>query len=366
MHGHKEPMMIDYPLISADDHLDLEAIAPTMFTDHAPARLRDRMPHVVPGEDGEIWTIDGKVIGPSGRRPSGRVDREPLGLRPGEPHGRMELMDRDNVQTHVIFGPATGFTFADDPEIRLACTQAYNDHMLDFAAVNPRRLVPLAMMPGQSAAAATAELLRCVRAGHRGVLLPLYETDGLPFGGAWEGFWAAANETKIPVNFHLGGGSMKLKSKLKSWTMPAMVSIVAMQMDEALATIIFSGTFDRFPDLRVVFGESGIGWVPYMVNRMDACCRKYNGKTEDIKLKRLPSEYYGSNVLHTYEEDDLGLAAIDVIGADAVMWASDFPHGDSTWPHSHGIIEKSALTRLDDESRRKILHGNAARLYGLD
>jgi len=358
--------MINHPLISADDHLDLEAIAPTMFVDRAPARLRDRVPRVVPGESGNVWMLDGRVIALSGNRPGGLVDREPLGLRPGEPHGRMELMDRDNVQTHVIFGPAAGFTFTQDPEIRLACTQAYNDHMLEFSAVNPKRLVPLAMMPGQSAEAATAELLRCAKAGHRGVLLPLYETDGLPFGEAWEGFWAAANETRIPVNFHLGGGSMRLKSKLKSWTMPAMVSIIAMQMDEALATLIFSGTFDRFPDVRVIFGESGIGWVPYFVNRMDACCRKYNSKSEDVKLERLPSEYYGYNVLHTYEEDDLGLAVLDVIGADAVMWASDFPHGDSTWPNSHEIIEKSALSQMDEASRRKILYGNAAKLYGLD
>jgi uncharacterized protein len=358
--------MIDHPLISADDHLDLEAIAPTMFVDRAPARLRERMPHVVPGEDGPQWVIEGRDLGPSGRRPGGRVDREPLGLRPGDPHGRMELMDRDNVQTHVIFGPPTGFTFAEDPEIRIACAQAYNDHMLDFAAVNPKRLLPLAMIPGHSPDAATAELLRCARAGHRGVLLPLYESDGLPFGPAWDGFWAAANETKIPVNFHLGGGSMRIKPKLKSWTMPAMVSIIAMRMDEALAAIIYSGTFVRFPDLRVVFGESGIGWVPYHVRRMDACCRKYNSKSEDVQLKRLPSEYYGVNVLHTYEEDDLGLALIDVIGADSVMWASDFPHGDSTWPRSHEIIEESALSTFDAESRRKILYGNAAKLYGLD
>lgn len=359
-------MMTDQALISADDHLDLEAIAPNMFVDRAPARLRERMPHVVPGDDGPNWVIEGKIIGPSGRRPGGRVDREPLGLRPGEPHGRMELMDRDNVQTHIIFGPATGFTFAEDPAIRLACTQAYNDHMLDFDAVNPKRLLTLAMMPGQSPDDATAELLRCARAGHRGVLLPLYETDGLPFGPTWDSFWGLANETKMPVNFHLGGGSTRLKANLKSWTMPAMVSIIAMRMDEALAAIIFSGTFDRFPDLRVIFGESGIGWVPYHVRRMDACFHKYNSKSEDVQLKRLPSEYYGSNVLHTYEEDDLGLALIDVIGADSVMWASDFPHGDSTWPNSQAIVAKSALSKLDAESRHKILYGNAAKLYGLD
>jgi len=358
--------MIDHPVISADDHLDLEALAPAMFVDRVPQGLRARVPSVMPSEDGAVWMLDGRVIGPSGRRPTGRVDREPLGLRPGEPHGRMELMDRDNVQTHVIFGPPSGFTFVADLEVRIACNQAYNDHMLEFSAVNPKRLVPLAMLPGHSPEAATAELLRCARAGHRGVLLPLYETDALPFGEVWQSFWAAANETKIPVNFHLGGGSMRLKSKLKSWTMPAMVSIIAMQMDEALATLIFSGTFDRFPDVRVIFGESGIGWVPYFVDRMDACCRKYNSKSEDVKLARLPSEYYGSNVLHTYEEDDRGLAALDVIGADSVMWASDFPHGDSTWPNSHQILEESAIMQLDEASRRKILYGNAAKLYGLD
>ena len=136
-----------------------------------------------------------------------------------------------------------------------------------------------------------------------------------------------------------------------------------MQLDEPLCGMIFAGIFERHPRLKLVLGESGLGWIPYLLERMDHEYAKYNPLAEDVSLPDRPSEYFRRNVLVTYEQDDLGLDLIDRIGAANVMWASDYPHGDSTWPHSREAIRTSKLSALDESSRRRIVCENAAQLY---
>ncbi|MGE0383172.1 MAG: amidohydrolase family protein [Gammaproteobacteria bacterium] len=358
--------MFDHPLISADDHFDLDAFPPSLFTDRVASKLRDSVPTVVQHADGPMWSIGGRLVGPSGRRPGGQITHAPLGLRPGNPAERLEEMDRDRMYTQVIYGPPNGLTFVDDPALRVECVRAYNDHAVQFNAYDPNRLVILALLPGHAPEAAIAELERAAKIGLRGVLLPLYESPTLPFGPAWERFWAAAHAAALPVHFHLSGGASRLAPKLKSWEMPAYTSIVAMQMDEPLSALIFSGVLERYPGLKVVFGESGLGWVPYLIARMDQQFGKYNSRSEDIRLSARPSEIFRRQVLMTFEEDDLGISLLDRIGADSVMWASDFPHGDTTWPNSHKVVEHSHLSRIDAGDRYKILCGNAAKLYRID
>ena len=138
-----------------------------------------------------------------------------------------------------------------------------------------------------------------------------------------------------------------------------------MQLDEILAGMIFSGILERHPAVNVVLGESGLGWIPYVLERMDHEYHKYYDRTEDVRLGSLPSEFFHRQMVATYEVDELGLELVDRIGADNVMWASDYPHGDSTWPQSQQAIEESGLGQLDPESRRKIVWDNAARIYGI-
>jgi len=130
--------------------------------------------------------------------------------------------------------------------------------------------------------------------------------------------------------------------------------------------LIFSGTLDRHPNVQVVFGESGLGWVPYVLGRMDEQHRRFRDVITTDALSMTPREIFDRQVFMTYEEDDVGLQLIDQIGASNVMWASDYPHGDSTWPRSREAIAESALSRLDAGDRRKIVCDNAARLYQID
>ena len=147
--------------------------------------------------------------------------------------------------------------------------------------------------------------------------------------------------------------------------MTAMVSVIPMQLDEVVAGVVFSGILERHPTVRVVLGESGLGWIPYVLERMDHEHRKYYDLTADVRLSMLPSELFRRQVFATYEEDELGLELIGRIGTDNVMWASDYPHGDSTWPHSHQAIEESWLGKLDAATRQKILWDTASTIYGI-
>ncbi|MGH9186370.1 MAG: amidohydrolase family protein, partial [Acidimicrobiales bacterium] len=245
-----------------------------------------------------------------------------------------------------------------------ACYRAYNDWAREFNAFAPERLVVLAMLPGHEPGEATAELRRVVALGHRGAMIGLFESDRPLFEDEWDGFWATAGDLGVPIHFHLGGGLHSLRPDPGSWRHPAMIAVVPMQLDEALSGMIFAGVFQRHSDVRLVLGESGLGWIPYVLERMDHEFAKYRDRV-DRPLEAPPSEYFRKHVFATYEEDGLGLEMLARIGARNVMWASDYPHGDSTWPNSLEAIATSGLATLDEASRRRILWDNAAELYHL-
>jgi uncharacterized protein len=349
-------------IISADDHLDLNVLPPRLWEERLPLEFRDRAPTVVETPEGPCWSAEGRILGPSGWRPKGLVSVEEHGFRPGQPEARLEDMDRDGVWAQVIYGPPTGLLLQDGG-LLAACEQVYNDWTAEFNAVSPNRLVALPLISANSPAEARAEMVRVAGIGHRGVLLHRGGSKPPIFEPEWEEFWTEAAACGLPIHVHLGGGLHSLRPQGGSWRQPAMVSVVPMQMDEILAGMIFSGILERHPNVTVVLGESGLGWIPYVLERMDHEYHKYYDRTEDVRLSSLPSEFFHRQMIATYEEDELGLGLVDRIGPDNVMWASDYPHGDSTWPHSRQAIEKSPLSRLDAATQRKILWDTAARIY---
>ena len=351
----------DEPIISADDHMDLHVLPPRLFVDRVPVAVRDRAPAVVDTDDGPCWSVEGRIVGPSGRKAAGLLAADAHGFRPGTPEHRLEDLDRDGVAATVVYGPPFGLTFVDDREVRAACARAFNDWADEFNAVDRDRLAVLAILPVHSPAAAAEELRRVAALGHRGAQLGFFEAEEPPFVDGWDPFWATADEVGIPIHFHLSGGMHSLA--FVDWQRPAAVTVSPMQLDEALVGMCFSGVFARHPNVRIVLGESGLGWLPYLLDRMDHEFHKYRDATVG-RIDEPPSEYFHRHLFLTYEEDPIGLAFLDRIGADNVMWASDYPHGDSTWPNSRAAIAESRLGDLDAATRRKIVFGNAARLYG--
>ncbi|MBV8950624.1 MAG: amidohydrolase, partial [Actinobacteria bacterium] len=180
---------------------------------------------------------------------------------------------------------------------------------------------------------------------------------------AWDRLWDAAQQTGLPISFHIKGGtSSNLSYQLGKWQSAAYASVLPLQLDEPLAIMIFSGALERHPGLRLVLAESGVGWLPYFLARLDGEWRALRDKL-DYAPSVPPSELFRRQVIATFEEEPLAPELIPLLGADSCMWASDYPHTDSTFPNSREAIETS-LGALPDGDRRKITATNCARLYG--
>ena len=319
-----------------------------------------------------MWVCEGRTIGRSGLPPHadsvrmfsaiGRAGIDDDGSRAGRPDLRLTDMDRDGLAASVIYGPLSlGFTVG-DPKLQDVCFAAWNDWAVEeFNATAPDRLCVLAFLPGHAPDAAAAELERCAALGHRGAIISAFDVD---LGDrAWDRLWSAAEETGLPVSFHIKGGtSSGLSYRVGKWQSAAYASVLPLQLDELLAIMVFGGALERHPRLTLVLAESGVGWLPYFLARMDLEWEALRDKL-DYAPSISPSELFRRQVFATFEEEPLAAQLIPMLGADVCMWASDYPHTDSTFPESHDAIERT-LGSLPDADLHKIVASNCARLYG--
>jgi predicted TIM-barrel fold metal-dependent hydrolase len=357
-------------IISADDHMDLSTLPQDLFAKRLAPRWRELGPKVVQGPESLVWAAEGKTLGISGKRPpsavpyaTNRAGREDDGFRPSTPALRLEDMDLDGIQAEVIYGPPLGFPL-ENAELKAAVLAAFNDWAAEFNRHAPDRLCVLPMLPVHDPAATAAELERVAELGHRGALFNAFQCAKPTWDRAWDPLWAAAADRSLPISLHLGGGMSMLKSQTGSWITAAVATVSPMQLDEALAALVLGGVLDRNPGLKIVLAESGIGWIPYVVERMDLEYNKHfvHGNVKDMTLDRLPSAIFRDQVFVTFEEDRLGARMIPLIGEDNVMWASDYPHPDSTFPNSRKEIA-AAFAGLPDSVREKATRETCARLY---
>jgi len=354
-------------LYSCDDHLDLWNLPRDVWEDRLPGRLRERGPRVVDSGDSAWWTCDGAVMGPYGlqviMRGYSAITRAGIaddGFRASNPKLRLEDMDRDGVWASVVYGPNLFGLPIQDPELKAAALAAYNDWAAGFNGHAPDRLSVLPVLPTHAPDAATAELQRVARAGHRGAIISPFEfrcTDR-----EWDRLWSAAEAAAVPVSFHIGHGTSQVRVAPGSWELAAFAAVGAIQLDEPLAMMIFSGVLERHPGLRLVLAESGIGWLPYFVHGMDQTAEKHVSKTQDYRLRAKPSEIFRRQVYATFEEEPLGPSLLPLLGPRNFMWASDYPHPDSTFPRSRAAIAE-AFAGLDAAFVEQVTATNCARLY---
>jgi predicted TIM-barrel fold metal-dependent hydrolase len=280
-------------------------------------------------------------------------------------------MDRDGVEGQVLYNGLPGLNRL-DPELQVECIRAFNDWTIDFAKARPDRLISLGYMPTHSGEAAAAELRYCAKQGLKGVQFLPFDAYRPVWHAMWEPLWQAADETGLSVGMHLGGGQWS--TARSEWAKEpgaqkrgagAMGRItVPNQLDEVLVSMVMCGAMDRYPNLRVVIAECSIGWIPYILEKMD---RKYaemhpTGRDDAPDLKLQPSEYWRRQMYATFQEDPVGVKFLDMIGEDNVLWASDYPHPDSTWPESHPTNE-AVFQGLPATTARKILRDSTRRLY---
>jgi len=377
---------MNYRIISADDHIDLQWLPKDLWQKRVPAEWRERAPNVVDTPDGPYWVCSGDRWDPWGGRKGaagaqgGRRTAlekggvlEPGVLRPTTTALRLADMDRDSVDATVMYGPIVPLLIA-DPELRRVCYRAYNEWLAEFCATASDRLVGAGLIPIDDAKSAADEVRHLKQLRLRTGMFLAARVDVPLWDESWEPLWEAAAETGIVIGFHLGGGLRTVTfsgpKASDPGNMGVRVACSTLQMDEPLAAVIFSGALERHSRLRIVLAETGIGWLPYMVERMDDSYQRFLDAGDfwrahgGLQLTMAPSAYFRRQVWATFQIDHVGLRLIDVLGDDRVMWASDYPHADSTWPESQKAIAAN-FKDVADPARRRILCDNARALYGL-
>jgi predicted TIM-barrel fold metal-dependent hydrolase len=377
--------MSGYTIIDVDTHL---TESPDAWTSRVPASMRDRVPRVEQDPRGrDIWMIDGQrssfagMTATAGRGdfrefPPTYADMHPAAYDAKE---RLAYMDEVGIWAMVLYPNVGGFGSQQflrlgDPELMLACVQAYNDFQTEWASADPRRLLPITSTPFWDIAAAVDEVRRCAALGHRGILFTGEPHKfGQPLLGdrAWDPLWETAVELGLPISFHIGSGNMEggiTKAMLEAYGKMAAftASSVEIFLKNAvqLTDLLISGVLARFPEIEFVSVESGIGWIPFVLEALDYQFLGNRVAEERPDLDMLPSEYFARNVYGCYWFEQVApRRLIDKVGEDRILFETDFPHPTSLFgAEVHERIE-AGLSDSTPEQRRAILWGNAQRLY---
>jgi predicted TIM-barrel fold metal-dependent hydrolase len=369
-------------IVSVDDHL-IEP--PTLWESRLPSNLRDLGPRATDTADGVVWELAGErfptsIISAAAGLP--KEERTFRGMhwddiRPGcyDPAERVKDMDLDGVAASLCFPTFPGFggtrfQILNDRELGFACIQAYNDFQTDeWAASAPGRLFPMVLLPYWDPAKAAEEIQRTAAKG--AVAITFSENpsrQGFPSihdrDGYWDPVWAAAQEAEMPLCIHFGSSSWVITTSEDS---PLIVGSVAAPLNSQLAFTdwLLSGLFERFPKLQVVFSESYLGWVPFMLEHADRHWSNHFAWAFDrASLPRKPSEYFQTNVSVCLVYDPFGASQIERIGVERVLAEADYPHPDSEWPNTRKVLA-ACLAHLSVADQTKVLRTNAERLFRL-
>jgi len=365
--------------ISADDHIWEH---PTTWTSRVEARFRDRCPQLRDVDGVDWWVYNGEPVRKVGTGAAALIEGRGEVARYFDapeaayvPAARLAAMDEDGVAAQVLFPQAAGFgggpfvSTEGDVDLRLACIRAYNDWLVEeWSDVSPR-FVAQCLAPMWDVDLAVAEVRRAHALGHRAVVWTAGpQAYGFPHFNDpyWDALWGTLQELDMPCCLHIGSAKpthqvwdqfpeMRRLSVSSTMIITSNVNVVA--------NLLFSGVLDRFPALKFVSVESGLGWVPYLLETAD---HQYEAQhLWDDGMSMRPSEYFRRNCYVNFWFEASGIALRHMIGIDNIMWESDFPHPTSTYPHSRKAIE-SSLSGVPVDEQKKMVETNAARLFRID
>ena len=358
--------------VSADSHVNPLA---DMWGEYLPEEFRDRAPTVERTDEGDFEVFEGQrrpmmaLAAAAGRRPEEytmsvrRFDE----VRAGgwEPGPRVEDQDIDGVDAEVLFGAAVGAPLPSrDPELVRAGYTAYNHWLADFCSYAPDRLIGMAYIPcddpdGAIAEARTQRRVACGRGapapaagrrlGSRGVGAAVAHDRGARMAGA------------LPRR-RVGEHRHRRRRVAGAFINGLVASKFNMPL--SLGAIVFSGVLAEHPDLKLISVEGQIGWIPFWKYYIDHVYEKHRWH-QDVHLPELPSTYIERQMWFTFMEDPPGIEARHACGVDRIMWSNDYPHSETTWPHSQKIIG-DIFEHVPAEEVRKIVRDNCVELYGLD
>ena len=397
------PAEEDLPnMISVDDHV----MEPKeLWQEQLPASLRERGPRTVRekvklsfkgghygfernAEDGQwcdVWLFD-DLVTPTGllHAPAGVPRDEQRNIpavyedfRDGtwDQTARLADMDLNHVDAAINYPnifprfAGQGFLERSDKELALTCLRIYNDWMIDdwCAGAGKGRLIPLTLVPLWDPALAAEEVRRCAAKGSYAIAFSENVAKlGQPslYTGAWDVLWQACQETDTSVSMHIGSSS-SMPTTSDDAPLATSMSMYAQNAQGSLCDWVFSGSLERFPDITIAYAESQVGWMPFQLERMDAVWRDGRGDVDHVKT--LPSEQVKGRVYGCVFDDLHGLINRDAVGTDHILWETDYPHSDGTFPHSRKIAhELFTAAGMNAEECRMVLRSNAVKAYGLD
>lgn len=299
---------------------------------------------------------------------------------------RLKKMDEYGIYAEILYPNVAGFGAGrylklGDAELMGLCVSAYNDWLAEWSSADAKRLIPQMALPFWDLDASLKEMDRATKLGHKGVVMigePEFYGMNKLTDPHWDPLWAAAQERGLPINFHIGTGDMWYFTMMHESVKPhahfaSMGALFSIDNGKVISQLVCGGICHRFPKLNFVSVESGVGWLPYLLAGLDYQWKNCGAHLENPEMKLLPSEYFKRQVYGCFWFEEATLKpAIDILGADNIMYETDFPHPTSMSPGPatsavapSEYIEK-AFKGVDRESVSKIVHGNAARIYHLD
>ena len=373
-------MARQYDVIDADAHV-LEPL--DLWLNYIDPKFIDEAPRIVVRDDGkEALALGGKVLGSKrgigvagaiGAR-DGVVCSDTMSYkdgRPGgfDPHKRIPDMDLDGIDAAFLF-PTLGLNAGaiDDPALAQAVARAYNRWIYDYCAPYPDRLFGIGMLPLQSIDLAIEEMtfIRKELGLRSASIRPSPYGDKMVHHPDFARFWSAAEDLDLAIAFHEGAGASVVQIGSDRFDTPGARHIVVhtMEMMMAAASVIWGGVCERHPKIKIGFMESGGGWIAPWIDRMDRHFDDHDMNDSDLTIR--PSELFKRNCWISYEpvEGTLGLLA-DYIGAENILWATDYPHPDGFFPGAPKMVEEK-LVGLPEETRRMVMAGGAKAFYGLE
>ena len=373
-----EPRPIDYTIISVDDHL---VEPPDMFEGRLPSRLQEQAPRVVETVEGhEVWEFDGQLFYQVGlnavvgrKREDWKVEPTRFDeMRPGcyDIDARIKDMDINGVWASINFpSQITGFcgrvfSQCSDPELGIAVTRAWNDWFHEaWCSPYPKRTIPMGITYLGDPEEGAAEIRRNAERGFTAVTLPeMPHRIDLPnlFQGWWDPIIAACAETDTVICLHVGSSGVA--------DLPAGSPAVALgatlfgQLSlEACAGWLWSGYAVKHPDLKIAMSEGGIGWVAMLIDRLENIVDR-SGYGQYFPGDMRPAEVLRRNFWFCTIDDPSTISTREVIGVENIMFETDYPHGDGTWPDSQAVF-RQFYGDLPADEIAMISHENAAALF---
>lgn len=370
----------DVQLVSVDDHV-IEH--PRVWLDRMPSKYQEAAPRIERMDDGNDWWIyEGEKAGNFALNAVAGKEYKDFGMDPRSYddmlpgcyriEDRIRDMDIEGVHAQLCFpnfGGFAGSTLQKSKDMDLAteCVRAYNDFILDeWCAYDPERQIPLLTLPYWDVEACNAEFDRTVPLGAKSFTFPeLPDRIGLPSWHTdhWDSLLARANEANIPLSLHFGSGGAPTVSPEGSST-NFLIAIAAFGTQSMLTTIelLYSPVFHKFPNLRMALSEGGIGWLPYVLERMETVWQRHRWYN-DVNREVGPRELWDRGHLGgCFISDEAGIEARHTIGVDKIMFESDYPHSDSNWPHTRKLLTE-ALVDVPDDECRAMVEDNARKFY---